>query len=213
MYQLQSFEIDPYQSLHLAVLILDGEDSLLMQGPWDSVSFRPLVPVATDTTALLTNSDYVEVPLAINYPLLWIVLGVILFAGVMTLVLFGRKIMTAIHIRRLRKDYLRYNQRLTEAIRLLRESPEVPTAEHALTDWKKFMERMEGLPYSKLTTAEILSDTSHDELAEPLRSIDRMVYGEMGSDTIYRSFQSLEDFTQHRYQLKLNELKNGPDRQ
>lgn len=209
VYRLQSFEIDAFQSLLLNVVVLDQEDSLMVTSPRDSIAFKELIPVITDSTTLITNSSYLNVPLAFNYPLLWIIIGVLIFVAVFTLILFGKRIKTALIIRRLRKEYIKYNVRLSEFIQQLKENPETHTAELAIIDWKNFMEKLEQSPYSKLTTSEILSQSKNEELKETLRSIDRMVYGKKPSESIYKSFQSIEDFTQHRYQLRINELKDG----
>ncbi len=209
VYTLQSFEIESFQFLQLPIIILEEEDSISMMSPLDSIAYRDLVTLITDSTALITNSRYINVPLAFNYPMLWIVLGIVTFTAIITLVLFGKRIRAALHIRRLRKDYKKFNDRLTEQIKTLKTKPEVYLAEHALIDWKVFMEKLEKQPYSKLTTAEILEDKGNNEITDTLKSIDKMVYGRKASDTIYKCFQSIEDFTQYRYQLRINKLKDG----
>ena len=64
VYTLQSFEIASFQLLQLPIIILEEEDSISMMSPLDSIAYRDLVTLITDSTALLTNSRYINVPLA-----------------------------------------------------------------------------------------------------------------------------------------------------
>ncbi|MFT4737801.1 MAG: hypothetical protein ACI8QD_002671 [Cyclobacteriaceae bacterium] len=209
VYQMQSFEIDAIQSLAINVVVFDGEDSFKIASPADSLIFRPLAPAATDTLRLLSNSRYLTVPLQFNYPMLYIVLGILAFVLLMVAVLFGKRILRAFKIRRLNREYQLFNEQLAGFIRRLKENPEPQLSESALIRWKGFMEYLEKDPYTKLTSSEILSKTFTEELTEPLKSIDRVIYGSRSNPTLYKSFQSLEDYTQHRFQVRINALKDG----
>ena len=75
--------------------------------------------------------------------------------------------------------------------------------------WKNYLERLELQPFSKLTTKEILALEFTSELKEALRNIDRSVYGNHRDAELYKSFQDIEDFTQHRFHMKIEDIKNG----
>lgn len=209
VYELQSFEIDPSQKLQLLVLGLKGSDTIKALSPLDSLIFDDLVIAASDTTALIANTNYLKVPRQFNYPLMYILLGALAVITLIVALVFGKKILAAWQIRRLRKEYLLFNEQLTQYIRKLKESPLPKISEEALIKWKFFMERLENQPYTKLTTKEILSNSANNELAEALKSVDRSVYGQIQSPSIYKSFQAIEDFTQHRFQEKINQIKDG----
>ncbi|MEM9340510.1 MAG: hypothetical protein AAGA66_17380 [Bacteroidota bacterium] len=209
IYLLQSFEIDPVQYLSLTATILDGEDSTVIKTPIDSIYLRALAPVVSDTTQLLTNADYISVTRAFNYSLLYIILGAVLILLVVLALVFGKKILKYFKLRKLRKEYETFSQMLTAFIRELKKRPDPDTAEYALNTWKKYQEKLEQFPFTKLTTREILVKEVNQELEKPLKSIDRLIYGKRDTETVYQDFQQIEDFTQHRYNKKVDEIKHG----
>lgn len=209
VYTLQSFEIDAIQYFQLPVYYFTETDSSTIYTEVDSIYFRELVEVASDTVSLKTNLGYQEVNRFFNYPLLWIISGVLAVIAIAIVLIFGKKIRKNLRIRRLRKDYIKFSDRLTAYINRLKNESDPKLAEEVVSFWKRYYERLESLPISKLTTQEILSLENTSELKESLRSIDKCIYGNLSDDSIYRSFQSIEDFTQHRYSTKISELRNG----
>ncbi len=209
IYRLQSFEIDKVQHLGLPAIILKEKDSIQVMVDPDSLLLYELAPIVTDTTQLKTNLQYAQVDKGFNYPLFWILMGVLAVFIVGTILIFGKKILLAFKLRRLRKEYLKFSDYLTEQIGQLRVSPNPQTAEETMSEWKKYFEMLESKPYSKLTSKEILQLNTTEELREPLNKIDRFVYGGQGSEALYKEFQSIEDFTQYRYGKIVEELKHG----
>ncbi len=209
VYTLQSFEIDPIQYLQLSAIILADGDSLALACEMDSIIFKELAPVVTDTTRLKTNIEFQAVGRQFNYPLLWIIL-VALFVLVSVFVLvFGGKIRKSWKIKKLKKEYQTFSNIISEHIRKLKENPQPALAETALTHWKTYLEKLEKVPYTKYTSSEILEQQRNAELRDTLRQIDKTVYGKIPQNDIFERFQDIEDFTQHRYSMTLDELKNG----
>lgn len=208
VYGLISFEIDPIQYLSLTAFTLSDADSISINTPEDSIYYRELVDFVTDTTKLITNTQYSSVNRQFNFPLLWIILGSLGVILVIVLLVFGKKIRTAIKIRKMKKDYEKFSESITVYIRELKNKPKPQVAEDALKLWKGYLEKLEEKPYTKLTTKEILSFRSNQELRDTLKSIDRTVYGRVEQTEIFKSFQQVEDFTQHRYAMILDELKS-----
>lgn len=210
IYTLQSYEIDPVQYLELPGWVLMKGDTTAILAPKDSILFFAVSPaIVSDTTQLRTNTDYQAVSRRFNYPLWGIVLGVLAVLGVAGLLLFGKKIQRYWKLRKLRKEYALFSDRLTAYIRELRMAPEEGVAEKAITDWKAFLEKLESQPYSKLTTREIMSLEHTAELRDSLRNIDKCVYGKMKNEALYKDFEAVEDFTQHRYAVITDQIKNG----
>ncbi|WP_258104893.1 hypothetical protein [Marinoscillum sp. MHG1-6] len=210
IYTLQCYEIDPSQGLSVPVIILSPKgDSTKIFTKADTILFYELAPVVTDTTSLRTNVAYTEVDTLFNFPLLWISLGVVVVLALVTFLIFGKKIRRILKLKKLKKDYIRFSEELTQYIRTLKENPDKITAERALVSWKNFSERLEDKPYSRMTTREILGFGYTAELDEPLRGIDKCIYGGATDKELYRHFQSIEDFTQHRYTITVDEIKNS----
>ncbi|MFT6882830.1 MAG: hypothetical protein ACJAVY_001629, partial [Marinoscillum sp.] len=151
---------------------------------------------------------YQNVRRQFNYPLLWIIIGVLVILTIAGFLIFGKKIQRTFKLRRLRKAYIRFSEKLSNDIHLLRKDPEIALAEKVVSDWKKFLELLEDVPFSKLTTKEIMALEHTAELKDTLKSIDRSVYGKKENAELFKDFQAIEDFTQHRYQLIIDQIKN-----
>ena len=209
IYKLQSFEIDPIQYLKLDAIVVTEEDSIRLSSNTDSIFFKELAPVVTDTTRLKTNLDFQAVNRQFNFPLLWIVLGAFGIVALILFIAFGNRIRKHFKIKKMKRDYTLFVSSLSNHINSLKSDPEPETAEAALIDWKKYLEKLESIPYTKLTSKEILANNQNSELKNTLRDIDKTVYGKANIPEIYKNFQEIEDFTQHRYSLALEEVKNG----
>jgi hypothetical protein len=209
IYTIQSFEIDLIQYLKLSTVILNDGDSTIIDTPLDSIFFSELAPFATDTTKLIKNTSYQAVNRQFNFPLLYIIVGAILLLIVIALLIFGKTIIKHFKLRKLRKDYERFSEMFTNHIHQLKNNADDKVAESALILWKEYQERLEKWPFTSFTTREILSLGFTKEIENPLKSIDRLVYGKRQTERIYQDFQQIEDFTQHRYSKKVEEIKNG----
>lgn len=209
VYTLQSYEIDKVQYLQLPAFLLKNGDTTLIRAKLDSILLFELVKEVSDTTKLKENLAYQDVPTQFNYPLFWIIMGVVLVLSLLIYVLFGARIRKAFKLRRLRRDYEAFSARLNGYIHSLQSEPKSEIAEKAIADWKMFLERLEDKPYTRLTTKEIVALEYTTELTQTLQSIDRSVYGNIQNENIYKDFQAVEDFTQHRYSMIKDQIKNG----
>ena len=209
VYGFQSFEIDLIQKLQLPVFVIQSNDSIVLATPLDSLFFEELVPLqqVSDTTQLILLILSFITRNIINYPLMWII-----EMAQFTLTayyLLGQKIRNYFTIRRLKKEYGLFSNFISQSIHALKENVDRERAAQGLTQWKNYLERLELQPFSKLTTKEILALEFTSELKEALRNIDRSVYGNHRDAELYKSFQDIEDFTQHRFHMKIEDIKNG----
>jgi hypothetical protein len=69
------------------------------------------------------------------------------------------------------------------------------------------MEELSSIPYTKYTSREI-RETEPGQLGQALQSVDRMVYGRISPET-FDSFYQLKEFTQNRFNQKIEEVKHG----
>lgn len=209
IYTLQSFEIDPVQYLQLNAIILSKEDSIGFETPLDSIYLTELAPIVTDTTTLKTNLDYQAVNRQFNFPLLYYVIGGLVLVIVVLLLVFGKRMLRYLKVKKLERDYRTFSEAFGQYVNHLKNSPEPATAEKALSIWKKYQQRLDKVAFSSFTTKEILALEFTQELKDPLKSIDRVVYGKRVQDNVYQDFQQIEDFTDERFQKKVAEIRYG----
>ncbi|MEQ9467101.1 MAG: hypothetical protein RLN88_06780 [Ekhidna sp.] len=209
VYIIQSFEIDQVQYLWLPAIILNNRDTTIINTPLDSIFLTELAPVVSDTTKLKTNVDYQTVERTFNYPLLYYILGGLILIIIILLLIFGKQIIKWFKLRRLRIQFEQFDVIFSDYVKKLKVDPDPELAERALVFWKSYQQRLEKLPFSVLTSKEILGYDFAGELEKPLKSIDRVVYGKRVDENIFQDFLQIENFTQHRYSKKVEEIKDG----
>lgn len=209
VYVIQSYEINPIQYFQLNAVILNNSDSAVLKTPLDSIYLTELAPIVTDTTSLKTNLDYQSVARQFNYPLMYYVLGGIALLTIIVLLVFGRRIIKYFRLKKLERDYRTFSEAFDTYVGKLKTDPKPDLAEQALSIWKKYQQRLDKIGFTTLTTKEILDLEFAPELEGPLKSIDRMVYGRKPQEDIYQDFLQIENFTDERYQLKVEEIRNG----
>ncbi len=212
IYTLATYEIDKVQTLALPVFQLQKKDSLTYLTDTDTVYFKELVGTLPDSLAisqlpLKTNTAYNPVNWLLNYPLLLIIGAVLLLITIVCWILFGKRIRKYFTLKKLAKSHELFLTRFDEAVEKLKAgfSPEV--AESSVTIWKKYMEELSSRPYTKFTSREIREQES-SELGQPLRSVDRMIYGRLAPET-FDSFHQLKEFTKNQFNQKVEEVKHG----
>ncbi|HHP7241076.1 MAG TPA: hypothetical protein ACFCUD_05365 [Cyclobacteriaceae bacterium] len=207
VYELLSFEVDPVQEYSLPVFILRNGDSSEIYSNKDSIHFESLAGLVTDTTALKSNVNYYNIALDFNY-LYWgggIIIGIVLLT--ILYMVFGKRIRKKIRLMKLKKDYKKFSFILENHINDLKIDPSPKRTEVAISDWRKYLEKLEKYPYTKLTTKEILMNNGFsDDIKHALKTIDRSIYGGYAEHEIHRNFEAIEDFTFNRYQKKIKEV-------
>ena len=209
IYVLSTFEIDTMQYLQLPVYFMTDQDSIVAFSNMDSVQLVHVVDIVPENPELRSNTDMVSVKKQFNYPYFLIGLGIVGVLVVAVIVFFGRQLITAWKVYIMGRAHKKFTARFFNLMRNVSSNNPSTTPEHVLAVWKRYMERLEKQPISKLTTKEILVLHGSGELKEHLRLIDRSIYGgEMGSD-LFGSFDFLMNFSVNIYHQRVAEIKKG----
>ena len=209
VYYLSTFEIDSVQYLQLPVFVVNGEDSLIFLSSIDSVGLIHVVREIPENVELKTNTELVKITKQFNYPYYLIGLGIFTVITLAIALFFGRQLARAWKVYRMKSMHKRFVERFFNLMRDSSSNNPSKTPEQVLAYWKRYLERLEKKPISKLTTKEILVLHGNGQLKENLRTIDRSIYGgEKGSD-LFASFDYLMKFSIEIYNQKIEELKKG----
>jgi len=209
VYYLTTFEIDTVQSLALPVFVFTGADSIPLYSEKDSIILNQVVTQMPDSVSLEETNAFIPVSRQFNYPY-WII-GLILF-GVVTLVAFiiyGKEIGKRIKLYRLKKKLEKFQTEFDQEIENLNSETEKTKVESLLKFWKSYMESLEPLPYTKLTTKEIIQIQANSSLEETLKSIDRNIYSQIAVSALQNDFEFLKDYSIDRYEHITEEIKNA----
>ncbi|MDX1627190.1 MAG: hypothetical protein R3345_00740 [Fulvivirga sp.] len=214
VYYLTTFEIDTVQYFKLPIFIKHQNDSTLIYTQEDSIILKQLVTevpdsVSAEAAPLKEKTDYIQVPLAFNYPYFIIGAITLLVLALIIYFLFGEKIKTAFLLRKLNKSHQKF---LTQYDKLLKglDRPNDQLAENILFHWKNYLEKLERRPYTKLTTKEILKKyRSPNKIAEDLKTMDKAIYANIQDHHLKESYHALRSFAEEQFEKKIKEVKNG----
>lgn len=213
-YQLTTFELDSIQSLALPVYVVNTNqqgiaDSTAIYADIDSVYLDRLIRQMPDSVDLKENTAFRDVALEFNYPYLLVAIAALVLLVVLVYVIFGKQIRKRWQLYRLKKHQKKFQEQFGKALDALRRSPNKRRSETTLIVWKQYMERLDRLPYTKLTTKEIVSSPAGEPLQHDLRAIDRGIYGKYANGELIRHFEHLEQHTNNRFKQKIEEIKNA----
>lgn len=210
IYYLSTFEIDSVQFLRLPVYFVNASDSIPVYSIKDSALLVELIPVLPDSIQLKENTTYFNVPTQFNYPYLLIGLGILLVSIIILLIVFGGKIKKFFQVRRLKKLHHKFLEKFDYLVVSIDENNAIKEKEHAAFAWKKYLEKLEKSPVTKLTTKEItLSLELKDEAIAALKDIDRAIYSNTKDISLTSSFSTLRADAVDRYNNKVASIKQN----
>lgn len=204
VFYLSTFEIDTVQYLQLPIYIINEYDSTTLWTATDSVILQHVVTAIPDSIAMKTNTKYIEVPMAFNYPYYTIGGVLLILLIVIGWVLFGKTIRKKLRTRRLKKRFTRFE---LEFDYLVEKTP--TKCEPILKLWKAYIELITGKPYQKLTTKEIVTQIKEKDLEEALIAIDRNIYGPKDDSLLASAYATIRGLASRLYNEKLEEIANG----
>lgn len=183
VYELITFEIAEKFFLALPVYQLRHNDTTVYYAQADTIALQSVIKdLPPDTIPLpelplKTNTEQQEVSANFNYILTGIIIVALLVVSFVIWKLFGRRIKNYLMVRRLKKNYNRFNAEFDKLLNELRMDFHTATAEAAAALWKKYVESLTGKPLTRLTTKEIQELLKDDAVSDSLRKIDRSIYG------------------------------------
>lgn len=213
LYFLSTYEIDSVQWLRLPVFRVQQGDCTVVFPSADTVFIKRLVTVVPESVEaknlpLKTNADYLNVRWLLNYPLLLIAGSILLAILIIVWVVFGKRIRRYYRLRRMTRNHQLFLTRFDQHQQKLRTKASPGEAELTLVDWKKYIETLMGLPFTKLTTKEIMRQAPDDSLGSALHDIDKMVYAQDAATSV-DAFDRLKTFSQEQFAKKAEEVKHG----
>ncbi len=212
IYYLSTFEIERVQYLTLPVYKLNQQDCTIYQSPRDSIFLISLTTDLPDTVSvqnlpLKINTAYEQVAYLLNYPVLLIVVGALFVIGIITWIVFGKKIRTHFRLKKMHRVHQKFLERFTHQVEILQIGFSVPQTEATLLIWKEYMEKLENKPYTKLTTRELHNLENTESIVKNLQAIDSAIYGH--NTQAVEPLLTLKEFASSRFEIKVKEVSHG----
>ena len=174
LYFLRSFEIDSIQFIKLNSFILKENDSLEISSNFDTVYFRSLVENVDQNIKM--NLSYNSILSILNtYRLTLYSITFILSIFVFYLI-FRKKIIQFIRKRKVLKNHNLFKVEFEKLNKQFKLDSNKKNLEKILLKWKRYMENLSLIPYSSMTSKEIIEFTDDMNLIESLRYLDKIIY-------------------------------------
>jgi hypothetical protein len=205
IYKLVSYELQNLQSLRLPVFVIQDKDCTAVFSEEDTLFFKS----SLDSTGsmLKSSTDYEQVVIIETFNKNFIVtVAIIVLAGLIW-ILFGRRIRRGLRLYQMSLQHRGFAGSFDRLQRRLKQENTAETVESAVVLWKEYMEALENKPFSTYTSKEILNQIPDEGLAEALKEIDRIVYGQAISAQAASSLQVLEDISLTHYRQMRETVK------
>ncbi|MHA4737251.1 hypothetical protein [Dyadobacter sp. MSC1_007] len=179
VYHLVSFDVSRMQQLRLPVFVFQKKDCTAVFTQPDSVFLVKSNRVDLKKKPVLAEETGLA-PLSREFNFSVLIGSIALIIGVVGSIywVFGHDIYKQWQLLKLQRRHLEYVRSFNRLMRSAREKNNIKDAEKAIIIWKNYLERLEKKPFATYTTREIMDNMPDDELAEALKNMDSIVYGQ-----------------------------------
>jgi hypothetical protein len=208
IYRLVTFDVSALQTLRLPVYELSGRDCTAVYAGQDTIYLQSSLPESArpDTLRLQTETKVKLLRRQFNYPVFLAVLASISLLTLVIYWLFGRIILKQWRLFQLSRGHTDFLRTFNRYNRNARERESIVEAEKAVVIWKEYLEDVERKPFATYTTREIVDNVPDQALEEALRDIDRIIYGQVKSNQMDTSLQTLKNVAQRIYRRRRSEI-------
>ena len=202
IYRLVTFDVATAQTLRLPVYLLAARDCTTVYADADTIHLRSSLPASArlDTLRLHPETGVALLRRQFNYP---VFIAFLLSVGLLSLAvywLFGREIIRQWRIFQLQRRHRDFVRTFTRLNRTARERDSTQEAEKAVVVWKVYLEEIENKPFATYTTREIVDNIPDEALEDALKTMDRIIYGQVKSKKMEPSLEVLKHVAQRIYQ-------------
>ena len=206
LYILRSFEIDSIQSIRLNSFILNGKDCLEISSNYDTVYFKSLVN-NTDQK-VKKNMSFNEILSIINTYKLLLYSIVFICLILAVYLLFRKKIIAYFRKRKVLKSHALFNKEFEKIKKQFKTNADKNNLEKIILIWKRYIEKLTSIPYSSMTTKEIIDFFDNENLIKSLKYIDEMIYSDKLIEMDKFSFKYLLDYADSKTKELIKKIEN-----
>ncbi|MEL6537305.1 MAG: hypothetical protein AAFQ98_17925 [Bacteroidota bacterium] len=207
VYYLATFEVDQVQAISLPFRVISATDTATYWLGVDSIGFWDVVVPFPDTLNFETGELLVVLDKEFNTPYAAAILVVSSVLLVVLSIFFAKPIRRWWKKRRLQTQHEKWLDRLDQLTGALSTGKGMGTVpEQWINHWKKYLEQLEGKPYTKMTTRELARFPEVKDFQEALKQFDRAIYGQRVTPELPQEATRLRGYAVNRYQERLQHL-------
>ncbi|GGH54931.1 hypothetical protein GCM10007423_61940 [Dyadobacter endophyticus] len=211
VYHLISFDVSKVQKLRLPVFVFQKKDCTAVFTAPDSVFLIKSNNIDLRKKPILKEETQL-VALSREFNFSMLIGSVALIIGVVGSIywVFGRDIYKQWQLLKLQRRHLEYVRSFNRLMRSAREKNNIKDAEKAIIIWKNYLERLEKKPFATYTTREIIDNMPDDALADALKNMDSIVYGQGRSANMETYLEVLKTGATRLYRAKRKFVLDSP---
>ena len=205
-YSLASFETEKVQKLRLPIFVrqTSEKDTLKVWAATDSIRITDILPL-TGQEPLKESLTVRTVDLDFNWFYFWLITAAasLVLGGLVWY--FWQPILRKIQLHRLRRDFLTFEQHFGRKWQEVRQNPQQgELVEELLFIAKHYWEKLDAsIPYSKLSTKELMARSSEKPLTKTLQTLDTHIYGrQIPTKQVMDHINHIEDLSLEKYQIQ-----------
>lgn len=211
IYQLVTFNVTKAQVLSVPVFVYSRRDCTAVFTVPDTIFLKSknLISLA-DNESLKPETTLAALRREFNFSMLLGYIG--LAIGVIGAInwVFGKDINKQWRLIKLQRRHLEYLRSFNRLLRNAREKNNIKDAESAIIVWKNYLERLERKPFATYTTREIMDNMPDDSLAEALKNMDGIIYGQVKSNNMHVFLEELKTGATRLYRAKRRQILDNP---
>ncbi|WP_229215093.1 hypothetical protein [Dyadobacter bucti] len=211
VYHLVSFDVSPVQSLKMPVYVFGKKDCTAVFTAPDSVFLVKSNILGVGKESIL-QAETGLLPLSTEFNFS-VMIGTIalIIGGVGSIYwVFGQDIYKQWQLIKLQRRHLEYIRSFNRLMRNARDRNNIKDAEKAIIVWKNYLERLEKKPFATYTTREIVDNMPDEALAEALKNMDGIIYGQVKSNKMDVSLEVLKTGATKIYRSKRKYILDSP---
>ncbi|WP_143083817.1 hypothetical protein [Flexibacter flexilis] len=207
VYTVTTFELDSLQNLSLPIyVLLPSGDSLAEWTDEDTLIIRNSVKIQEN---LIADTIFWQIKTEFNYIYWGIGATFLLILLLLANSFLGKPLNRAFKLLIMYQRHKAFHGSFDKLTNQILKNPSALGLEKAQTIWKKYIEKVDNIPYSTYTTREINQHLPDTKLKETLQAIDRYVYGGIQPNNIDEHLQRLLKQANAIYELKRSEIRKS----
>ncbi len=201
VYQLRTFNIEKNQSISIPVYVRNKKDSLLNFPLKDSIILIEVLKENPKKLSLKQNAKLIPMKVKINIIDVFIKIGLFAIVATIWWLIFGKTINSHLKIFTIYRHHNEFKATFKKHAKTINKK----NLEIALAVWKNYVGKLQHKSYLTMTTPEILDTIPNENLGEALSEIDKSIYGNIVSEKIIYSFETLINLADHFYEVRKKE--------
>lgn len=205
VYYVSNFSLDPVSKFSLPVFEILKYDSVSHYPEEAGLALKLMIDPLPEQLAFQDNNVYQPIATDFNYPVLFLVLGIVLVLAILSLVFLRKPIRRQWVIWMEKRKYKRFLNRWENVEKSFASDSDMSHADELLSLWKTYMEHLKNKPFREWTTVEISDFLENKEIIKDFREIEMIIYAGKGGQNIEEACKNLKGICTQTYQQKIVE--------